>query len=233
MIRNAKGFGLAVMAVCLLGAIVAQGASAKSALTIPAPVPPTVSITGDGHNTPTHLRANGSTVTCNTTTYSAKDTSGTGSISEMTVAPTYSACTAFGFATAHVKTNSCTFTFTTPSTLIKAGEPTWHGADLHLLCPSGKSIEITPTAFGASVCTQFLSPQTPTGGHVVGTNAGTTAEMDVTLDITLTGIHYTGTGGACGNAETHSDAELEGNSTVRCYKSEVHTTENQINCTFS
>jgi len=55
--------------------------------------------------------------------------------------------------------------------------------------------------------------------------------MDITLEITMTGIHYTGTGSVCGNGETHSDMTYTGNSTVRCYQDEAHT--RQVGCTFS
>jgi len=104
-------------------------------------------------------------------------------------------------------------------------------SQLHLVCPAGKAIEITPTFFGASVCTQTIAAQTPTGGHVVGHNVAASSPMDVTLEIKLTGIHYVGTGSSCGNSETHTDATLTGNSTVKCYSDAVHA--KQVGCTFS
>lgn len=229
MIRRYKALSVAIMAMAAFSAFMAHVASATPLTSETA----TTFLTGDGDTTPTHFKTEtGQTVTCNTTSYLAKATGGT-SINELTVAPTYSVCTAFGFATAHVKVNGCTFTFTTPSTRIKAGEVTWHPADVHLVCPAEKRIEITPTSFGVSVCTQFIAPQTPTGGHVVGTNVGSAGTgMDVTLDIKLAKIHYTGTGEPCGKAgTTFEDATLEGNSTVKCFSDEAHKV--QVGCTFS
>jgi hypothetical protein len=106
---------------------------------------------------------------------------------------------------------------------------TWHASDIHIVCPAGKSIEYTPTSFGASVCTRFIGSQTPAGGHVVGRNVGTAGAMDVTLEITLTGLQYTSTGGACGGTQT--DLTWVGNSTIRAYSNGGHSSPRGI--TFS
>jgi len=228
MIRNYKAFALAFAAMFALGAIVAQGASATP-LTVGTSAP-TVFITGDQDGgTHTFTTPNGN-VQCTNTSFSGSgaNTEGKGLVKEITVTPDYTSCKAFGIATAHVTHNGCTYTFTTPSTLLKTGEVKWDPNDLHIECPAGKSIQITPTVFGVSSCTQSVGPQTVTGGHVIGRNAGTN---DITLEITLSGIHYTGTGGVCGNSETHSDATYVGSSTVKCFSDSAHT--NQISCTFS
>jgi len=231
MIHKHKVLGLALMALFAFGAI-AQSASA-SPLTV---------ATGEVHITAAqegtnHLFEAGSsgTVTCTTSTSDSTATSVSGQINEITVTPTYSGCTAFG-STSHVKTNGCTYTLTTPTSL-GGGVVTWHATlpeekgQIHVVCPAGKSIEITPTFLGASVCTQFIGPQTPTGGHVVGRNVVGSIPMDITLENTLTGIHYTGSGGICQNGETHTNGTLTGNTTARCYKNAAHT--EQIDCTFS
>jgi hypothetical protein len=244
MIRKYKAFGLALMAIFAFSAVVAQGASAVP-LTVDLPEKTAVHITGNQATQHKFTTPNGS-VTCSTAVFDATPTTEAGgAINEMTVAPTYTGCAAFGFATAHVNVNGCTYTFTTPAKI--AGGVTWtptiivkheggvetNTGQLHIVCPAGKSIEITPTTFGVSACTQFVGTQTPTSGHVVGVNSGgtKTGEMDVLLETTLSGIHYTGTGGLCGNGETHSDATYTGNSTVRCYKNAAHT--EQVDCTFS
>jgi len=135
-----------------------------------------------------------------------------------------------GGQTIHVLINGCTFTFTTP-TQIKSGEVTWSSpTQTHLECPAGKRIEITPTILGASSCTQFFEPQTPTSGHVVGRNVGGSDPMFVTLEIKMTGVHYTNASG-CGKSGTQSDAIFTANSNVRCYKDEARTI--QVSCTFS
>ena len=232
MIRNYKAFGLALMAMLALGAFVAQGASAKQ-LTVPSGLT-TVYVTGekDLENQHVFSTPNGS-VKCTTTHFHGSGPAASGSVNEITVEPTYTGCTAFGFATAHVKVNGCTYTFTTP-TSIGVGQVTWSGSSqFHILCPAGKQIEITPTAFGVSNCTQFVPEQTPTSGHIIGKNAGGSGagEMDVTLETTLSGIHYTGTGGLCGNGETHSDATYTGNVTVTCFSDPARTV--RVDCTFS
>jgi len=168
-------------------------------------------------------------VKCTTSTSDSTATAVSGQINEITGSPTFSGCTAFG-SPADVKVNGCTGTSTT-GTSIAAGVVTWGPEQGHQLCPTGKSIEITPTFVGASVCTLFIGPQTATGGHVVGRNVAGSSPMDITMESAASGIHYTGSGGICGNGETHTNATLSGNATARCYSNVAHTI--QIDCTFS
>jgi hypothetical protein len=227
MIRNSKAFGLALVAMLALGAFVAQAASA-SPLTVEVAQGTTVHFTGDQESNHKFTTPNGS-VSCLFASFDATAVAGEGGrIDELTVAPTYKECSAFGFATAHVTVNGCIYTFTTPT---KSGSTVvWGTSALHIVCPAGQAIEITPTTFGVSACTQFVGTQTPTGGSVTGKNAAS-SPMDVTLETSLSGIHYTGTGGLCGNSETHSDATYTGNSTGKCYNNTAHTA--QVGCTFS
>jgi hypothetical protein len=227
MIRKYKAFGLALVAMFALSAFMAQGASAVP-LTVEGLSGTNAYYTGDQDNGLHEFITPNGSVKCTTAVFAAKTTVGT-AVNEITISPSYSGCSAFGFATAHVKPNGCTYTFTTPTT-IDVNTVTWHPEQIHIDCPEGNSIEITPTSFGVSVCTQFVSKQTPTAGHIVGRNVSNSNPMDITLEVTLEKIHYTGTGGICGNAETHSDATYKGNSTVKCYKNEAHT--EQVSCTF-
>jgi hypothetical protein len=213
MIRNYKAFGLAILAMAALGALTAQAASA-SPLTVPSAK---TFFTGDQDEGIQEFESS-SVVKCTSAVFSASATGP--SVNELSITPVYNSCTAFGFATAHVKVNGCTYLFTTP-TRIKADEVTWHPSAIHIVCPSEKQIEVTPTSFGVSVCTQKIGAQTPTSGHIVGTNKTEKSPKDVTLDITLEGIHYTGTGGACGTSGT--TAKYRGSSTVRGYSDEAHT----------
>lgn len=248
MIRKYQAFGLAVVAMLAVGAFMAQGASAVPLTCTGIALNAKCFSTGDQDGGTHKFTSGGGSITCTEATFKDEGTvtSSEGGVNEFTVFPNYPTekagggnnCTAFGFAGAHIKMNECTYTFTTPTQLpapAVTGEVTFMtGSEtfpLHLVCPTGKEIEVTPTAFGASVCTQKIPPQTPTSGHVIGKNAGTSAEMDVTLEIKLTGIHYSGTGSSCGNSETHTDGTLTGNSTVKCYSNSTHTT--QVGCTFS
>lgn len=230
MIRNYKAFGLALVAMLALGAFVAQAASAKPLTVEGVATGTTIHITADQETAHKFTTPNGS-VSCTTASFDATKATETaaGAISELTVAPTYTGCTAFGFASAHVAVNGCTYTLTTP-TSIGVGVVTWHPSQIHIDCPT-KPIEITPTSFGVSVCTQSVGAQTPTSGHIVGRNVEKSNPMDVTLEVTLSGLHYTGSGSVCGNSETHSDATYSGNSTGKCYKNAAHT--EQVGCTFS
>lgn len=225
MIRNYKGFMLALLAMCAFSAFAAQGATAKP-LTIDGTPPPTVYITGTGTSHKFTVPGVGS-VTCTSSQWSASKAPESGAISEITILPHYTGCTAFGFASTDIKVNGCQYTLTTP-TSISAGVVTWHPANIHV-CPGGQKIEITPTTFGASVCTQTIGKQTPTEGHITGSNVAGSSPMHATDEVTVKGITYTGTGGACGTAG--ANAEYSGDTTIKCYSDETHKT--QIGCTFS
>jgi hypothetical protein len=227
MIRKYRTFSLALVALFAYG-VIAQSASA-SGLTVPAGVSE-VHITGVQEGSGIIFTTPNGSISCTTATGDATATPASGQISEITGTATYSGCKAFGFATAHINPNGCTGTGTT-GTSIAAGVVTAGPEQLHQLCPAGKSIEITPTTFGVSACTMFIPPQTPTAGHVIGRNVAGSSPMYITGETTLSGIHYTGTGGLCGNSETHSDATITGNGISKCYKNAAHT--EQIDCTFS
>ncbi len=239
MIRNYKVFGLAMVAMLALGAFVAQCATASPLTVENIGSGGTVFGTGDQDGNAHVFETPNGTVTCIEASFRTEGTVGAGgAVNTMTVIANYPTekagggnnCTAFGFTPAHVKMNGCDYHFDTP-TKIQSGVVTWSGSQLHLLCQVGKQVEITPTFLGSSVCTAFVAGQTPTSGHVTGKNVSPSNPMDITLEITLSGIHYTGTGGVCGDGTTHSDATLTGNSTVKCYSNPNHAT--QVGCTFS
>jgi hypothetical protein len=224
---SSKKAGLGIVAALSLCVIVASNASATP-LTVEGGGANTF-MTGDQDGGSHVVTTPNGSVTCTTRSFNAKS-SGT-IINEISIATTTSGCTAFGFATMHTQQNGCVYTATTPTSVV-SGQVTWTASSqLHLVCPAGKSIEITPTSFGVSICTMFMSTQTPTGGHIVGKSVTGSKPMDITLEITMTGIHYTGTGSVCGNSETHSDMTYSGNSTVRCFSDEKHTV--QVGCKFS
>jgi len=219
MIRKVKALGIALLAMTALGAVAAQAASAGE-YTVPGAGATQVShlttdiITNHKFTTPS------GSVTCTHVTFSGTQTGPNST--QLTIVPIYTGCTAFGFATAHVKMNECDYLFTEPTSV---GANLWTIHPPHIQCPEGKAIEITPTAFGASVCTQKIAAQTPTNGHIMASNNALGGnEMDVVLETTIEGIHYTGNGGACGNGETHSDATYTGKDTVTGFSNPEHTT---------
>jgi hypothetical protein len=204
-------------ALLVLSALLAQLALAVP-LTIEGGESGTTFYTGD-QDGGTHVLTTTATVKCTTASFTASSSGA--SVNELTVTPSYSGCSAFGFATAHWKTNGCTYTYSTPTT-ITSNEVTYHPSGRLFVCPGGSKMEITPTAFGVSVCTQSIPPQEPKGGHTISRNAGSFSAMDVTYQFTLFEIQYTGTGGACGSSG--ANGTYEGSTTWRCFQNSAHTT---------
>ena len=241
MIRNYKTLGVAIAAMLALSAFVAQGASAKPLTLEGENIGASIFTTGDqdGGLTKFTSVAHGGNVSCTEVHYLGAGAVASLAVNHQSVVPSYPTltkagannCSAFGFPT-HVINHGCQFTFTTP-TSIGVGQVTWSGASqVHQTCSAGSAITITPTFGGVSVCTQTIGEQTPTGGHVVGKNITHNGKMAVTLEITVTGIHFIGNGGVCGpNGVTTTDGTLTGNSTVTCFSDAAR--EKQIGCTFS
>ncbi len=231
MIRNLKALGVALMAAFAFSAIAAGTAAAGETYTSEVGAGVQTYVTGE--KTSNHIfTTGGGQISCTTISFPGEAKPAGPASHEITVTPHYTNCTAFGFATAHITNNGCHYTFTTPTDL---GGGKWTIHPPHIVASTGSPehcFTITPTFFGASVCTQWVPPQTPTGGHIIATNGGGGANpMDVNLETTITGIHYTGTGGSCGDGTTHTDGTYTGNVTVRCYSNQAHTT--QVGCTIS
>ena len=233
-----KASGLALVTAVVVSACFAQGASAVPITVEGISSGGTVFTAGDQGGGTHVIKSAGGSVSCTEASFLGSGAVGTGgAVNELTVAPNYPTekagggnnCTAFGFAGAHIKTNECTYTFTTP-TSVKAGEARYEPSAFHIVCPTGKSIEITPTAFGASVCTQTINAQTPTFGHIYLRAILLGATWGIFFEFTIQ-IHYTGTGSSCGNSETHSDMTYTGNSQVKCYSNSSRTS--QVSCKVS
>ncbi len=236
MPRVSKASVAALVAMAALTGLITQGASAIPLTTVASG---TLWVTGDQDGGTHTFQSAGGSVTCVEAHFLGSGAVASGSVNELTVEPIYNTekagggnnCTAFGFANTHVKSNGCTYTFTTPGEF-NTVDVRWSGpTQFHLVCPTGKTIEITPTVFGTSVCTQFIESQTPTNGNVIGKNVAGSNPSDITLEYALTEIHYKGNGSSCGNNTTHTDGVLVGNSTVKCYLDAPRTT--QTPCIFS
>ncbi len=223
MIRNYKAIGLALMAVFAFGALAAQGASANP-LTVGGAGTLFVTGTTDKESIHTLTVEPGLKVECSHSLYSGSAAVVGGAVNHITLTPEYTGCKAFGFATADVKTNGCHFTLTTPTKIV--GGVQWHPAQIHVLCTEGKKIEITPTSFGASVCTAFVDSQTPTAGHLISKNL---AENELTDEATVEGVTYTSTGSACGKGG--STAKFVGNTITTCWANAAHTVK--VSCKWS
>jgi hypothetical protein len=221
MTRNIKVLGLALMVTFALSAVVASAASAKHHFW--AELAPTV---GTGEQVAQNIfTTSAGEVKCNTAKF--EGTQGTELASELTVTPTYTSCTAFGFATTHVKMNGCDYLFTTPTVDLGGGQFT--GAPPHVKCPGVAQIEITPTfpIFGGSVCTVKIPPQTPTSGHVIYKNEGAGITRDVLVTAKVEGIHYTSDSSTCGpTGKTNTDGKYTGSVTLQGFQDTDATKDN-------
>jgi hypothetical protein len=133
---------------------------------------------------------------------------------QVTVHPEYGGCNLFG-QTLNITTTGCNFVFTASSKT--AGNTT-------IECEAGKAIEIKGNTTG---CTLKVGAQTPTTSTVDYANGGTGSEKDVLATLTVAGITYTSTGGACGTSGTNGT--YTGSVTEKCWKNSKHT--EQAPCT--
>jgi hypothetical protein len=196
MIRSAKIFGLAVVAVLAMSAVAASAASAQlGKITSDGPVTLKGTETGVGQN---KLTAFGSTVECPGSTYTGhkKNTVSTllaSGESEVTIRPTYVNC---NFP---VAMNGCHYLFRDATTAGAAGT---YSVVADIVCPAGKEIEITGT-FG---CKVKVPAQTgKTGAHLTST----------ATDIDLTGAFTNVTATNCFGQHTttatlHVDVTITG-----------------------
>jgi hypothetical protein len=114
-----------------------------------------------------------------------------------------------------INMNGCAYLLTGLTDAKHNGVNNTH-AQVHIVCPAGAHIKVTT----GGVCDLLIPTQTPTEGGIKFTNqAG--PPKDVLLDITVTGITYTSTGGFCGffgvSAEGNN-ATYTGTVTVKGFK---------------
>jgi hypothetical protein len=145
MIRNLRVLGLAFVAVLAMSAVAASAAQAVPTFTASA-YPATVT----GSNTIGNevFTTEGGKVECDSHFVSSAIS---GPTSTLTVTPTYTGCTAFGFLNATVTTEGCTYVF-------HATEKVSTGVYKHhvdVVCPTGKSIKIV-----AATCKAEIKAQT-------------------------------------------------------------------------
>ncbi len=200
---KARMLALAVLAVLALGAVGAQGAMADPLFKADE-AHTNLKETTSGTYT---FDLGSDSLHC---TMSLAGTTLATSIDELTLIPSDStSCVAFGFANTHIDFTDCDFLFTST---------TGEGEDLHLTCPEGQQVDITPTIFGFSVCTVTVFPGTfETVGYDNVRNG------DIQMTINATGISYeehpdpggcgvgSGTDGAFTGTPTFAGTDTEGN----------------------
>jgi uncharacterized membrane protein len=175
MIRNLKMLGVAFAAVLALSAVAATTASAEGKVTCSSYPCKMTGVSAVGNST---FKTEAGTVECKG---HAEATINEAS-SELTLVGTATECKAFGFLGATVNTNGCDGLSTTPK---KIGTDQWTATG-HMICPAGKTIEIT-----AGTCKLTIGPQTPSSAHTIITNKTEATPDVVELTGSATGINYT------------------------------------------
>ncbi len=163
MVRKFKALGVALFAVMAMSAFVASAAQAIhiDAETYPATISGTGSEVGEAFNT------EGGEVKCNVSHYTGTLT---GLSSTLTVHPTYTECTAFGFLSATVATEECNYVFHATEHDEKTATYTAH---VDVTCPAGQSIKIN-----ASTCKAEVKAQTGLTTVDITNMTGTAPEID-------------------------------------------------------
>jgi hypothetical protein len=229
MKRYLSVLGLSLLAACAFGALAASSASAAVDHFTCSVAPCT--ITGElEKNEPHTFGAKGSalaTIECNKATYHA--TVGSLGVTSVTAHPTYSECITFGAAST-VTTTGCNYILTgeTDAFTNTEGKAEGEDATVDLECEAGKNITIA-----APGCTLTFGAQEKLLG-VKYTNVAGTPD-DVTIDVTVDKIKYTGAGVLCPAAVKgeHADGFLTEKVTVKAFEDNGGTEGNQINVTTS
>lgn len=144
----------------------------------------------------------------------------TGWVTEFTVTPSYTSCSAVGFK-ADVNFEGCHYQFTLVPGITKTGGGETHtSGPVHILCPENKEIRFTKTMFGFPICSIGIPEQTPTEPTVDTKNEGLGNTRSVLFTWTVKGLAYNveNGSGACGEEGGHLFGALDGAIKVLAYK---------------
>jgi hypothetical protein len=124
-------------------------------------------------------------------------------VKALSVTPIYSGCKAYGFLSATVDVNGCTYRF--------IGQASGELANVNVECPAGNEITVTTTG-----CVMHVEPQTGIA-HLKFTNTTINKPDDIDATATLSGIKYTATSGCPGEGTgvTQTNGTLSGGATVK------------------
>lgn len=202
MVLKIKTISLAIFAALALGALPASAAEFHSEQLH-------TEIKGSAHAGEDVATFNAGTWRCNEVTYSGTTTTATAST--ITVVPTYSKCTAFGFVGAVWHINGCGYQFQTEAGTVNP--VTGSGAGKTAIeCPAGAALTLTVPG----VCEVKIGAQGPIAGITyTNTGAHSGTGRDLTLDMNMTGIVYTQVNkGFCANG-TFANGTYKGSATVQ------------------
>jgi len=190
-------FGLTIVAVLAMSAVVASAASAAEFFhDAGVGVKARVTATNEG----THKFTAGiiGTIECKKATFTGTEFV-TSSQPTVTVSPAYSECTFLGVANVAVNTNGCTYTFNLPT-----GTGPFTGT-VNINCPAGKKI-----AFEAKECKIEVGAQGPLSS-VTFTNQEAVKPMSVKVVASVTKqIKYTASGLGCAVIGEKEDGSYSG-----------------------
>lgn len=128
------------------------------------------------------LTTTAGTVKCSSIKYTG--TVASTPISELSLTPAFSECTGFGFP-ATIDANGCSY-------LLKVGAEST--GTLAVVCPEGKELTVTAISAGTTKCTLHVPSQSLGTATFHNLGSGSTAEIEVTAN--LTGVKYSHTKGS-------------------------------------
>jgi hypothetical protein len=212
---------LRILWVCLLAACAFGSASASSASAavdhLTCSVAPCI-LTGEQENSEVHtFGAKGTgalSVLCNKATFQA--TVASLGVTSATAHPTYSECEAFG-AKATITTTGCNYILTgeTDAFTNTEGKAEGEDATVDIECEGANTIKIA-----APGCTLTIPAQEKLLGVKYTNVVGESGKKEVTIDVTIDKIKYTGAGVLCPAAAKgeHSDGFLTQKVVVKAYE---------------
>jgi hypothetical protein len=209
MIRNLKILIAAAMTLTAFGAVSASGAQAAEELFHCSVAPCRFRALPDGTGkTAHHVFEVHSLDTKENVSFTCNTLSGHGTAKNKTEEDVtlteikYNTCSVNGSPGVTVDMNGCEYTFTSK------GGGVNDGANVHVLCPVGKKIEVTVPGG----CTFSIAAQTPTGNGIGYHNEGVTPARTITVTANVHGIVTTASAGC--SALINPNQTLEGTYTT-------------------
>jgi hypothetical protein len=216
MIRNLKGLGLALVAVFAMSAMAASGAQGAT---------PTIVTGAAGTFSGDQVGVHEFTVGSRALNCKKAHFSGTSALSqvEMTIAFEYKECATtpvLGISfPVTVTDNKCVYTFTNlKHTEAAGGLPTDYDADVSIICPEGKKIEVhvyNNAAHTEQLCTLTIeSDQTDLSGNTITNVAGSPDDLLIHHNVKVK-VENHNPNAICGEATT--TAEYHGTTTLKAF----------------
>ena len=219
MIRNLKIFGLALVAVFAMSALVASAASANAAYWFTSDGDWTA-LSGSQGATPDTFTTDAGTLSCTTATYSGSTAATT--TTTMKLAPSYGGCTLKPLpGTATIDMNGCEYEFHADGQTTTGGVPNGKfDTETTIVCPTTTSpshvthdITVTVVLAGVNKCTIHIEEQN-LGTGIVLTNAGGGLSATVSFS-NIKYVQTAGTGeGKCATTSTTSNGGYSGSATI-------------------